>query len=433
MIELMDVMLIQPPTPCPNRPHSSDSTLSTPPISLGYIASMLIKAGFSVDIVDMEISGMRGKDILKTIEEYAPRMVGISTTTLTFKNALRVAAIAKTINPEISTVLGGPHVTFMADEALSHPQVDYVVRGEGELTLTELAGHVLNGSGDRSNIRGLSMHNHTGGVIHNIERSLIRDLDMLPFPARHLLPLHLYSAPGLIITGRGCDGRCIFCAARGISGNRYRLRSVKNVISEIEKISTLLGLKLLFFGDDTFTAMPERTRELCRELINKGLQMNWMCETRADRIDRETLKLMADAGCAVAQFGAESGSQSILNSVRKGITIKALLEAVKTAQDVGIHPTCSFMFPHPEDTWETVKETMSLIKKLKAIGAGTAISLTTPFPGTYLSAHLSDLGLRLICDDTDQYNFSIPVIETKNFDVWDIREIYTDLVMLCLS
>ena len=336
MIELMDVMLIQPPTPCPNSPHSSDSTLSTPPISLGYIASMLIKAGFSVDIVDMEISGMRGKDILKTIEEYAPRMVGISTTTLTFKNALRVAAIAKTINPEISTVLGGPHVTFMADEALSHPQVDYVVRGEGELTLTELAGHVLNGSGDRSNIRGLSMHNHTGGVIHNIERSLIRDLDMLPFPARHLLPLHLYSAPGLIMTGRGCDGRCIFCAARGISGNRYRLRSVKNVISEIEKISTLLGLKLLFFGDDTFTAMPERTRELCRELINKGLQMNWMCETRADRIDRETLKLMADAGCAVAQFGAESGSQSILNSVRKGITIKALLEAVKTAQDVGI-------------------------------------------------------------------------------------------------
>lgn len=130
MIELMDVMLIQPPTPCPNSPHSSDSTLSTPPISLGYIASMLIKAGFSVDIVDMEISGMRGKDILKTIEEYAPRMVGISTTTLTFKNALRVAAIAKTINPEISTVLGGPHVTFMADEALSHPQVDYVVRGE---------------------------------------------------------------------------------------------------------------------------------------------------------------------------------------------------------------------------------------------------------------------------------------------------------------
>ncbi|MCX9073377.1 MAG: radical SAM protein [Candidatus Methanoperedens sp.] len=150
-------------------------------------------------------------------------------------------------------------------------------------------------------------------------------------------------------------------------------------------------------------------------------------------MDRATLQAMADAGCKVVQFGAESGSQKILDSINKGITVAKLREAVRTALEAGLSPTCSFMVPHPEDTWETVEETKALIRELKSMGARTAVSLTTPFPGTYLASHLSDLGMTLISDDTDQYNFATPVIETSNFDVWDIREIYMDMVLLCLE
>lgn len=430
---MSEVLLIQPPSPTPNKAHTKESTLSAPPIALGYMASLLIGAEYAVKILDMEILEMGAAGIRQQLAMELPRLVGLSTTTLTYKNALRVAAIAKDIDSRTVTVLGGPHVTFAAEDALSHPQVDFVVRGEGELALIELARFVLEGRGDPSNIRGLSYRKPDGNVVQNPRRPFLHNLDALPFPAWHLLPLHLYSAPGLVITGRGCEGRCIFCAARGIAGGHYRMRSVDNVMREIETMISALGLRFFFFGDDTFTAVPERTRTFCRALQQRDLQITWMCESRADTVDRATLKAMANAGCKVVQFGAESGSQKILDSINKGITVAKLRQAVQTALEVGLSPTCSFMVPHPSDTWETIEETKTLIRELQAMGARTAVSLTTPFPGTYLATHLSDLGLTRICNDTDQYNFATPVIETKAFDVWDIREIYMDLVLLCLD
>ena len=430
---MSEILLIQPPSPIPSKPHIQDSTLSAPPIALGYLASFLIGAGYSVEIVDMEILDMGADGIRRRIAADPPRLIGISTTTLTYKNALRVAAIAKEIDPKMVTVLGGSHVTFEADNALSYPQVDFVIRGEGELALLELACFVLEGWQDQSKIKGLSSRLPDGTITHNPRPSLMQDLDFLPFPARHLLPLHLYSAPGLVITGRGCNGRCIFCAARGISGGRYRMRSVDNVVREIKTMISALGIRFFFFGDDSFTAVPERTQAFCRALQQHDMQITWMCETRADSVDRATLQAMADAGCKVLQFGAESGSQKILDSINKGVTLTQLRRAVQTALEVGLLPTCSFMVPHPADTWETIEETKTFIQELRAMNVGTAVSLTTPFPGTYLATHLSDLELTIICDDTDQYNFATPVIETEAFDVWDIREIYFDMVLLCLD
>jgi anaerobic magnesium-protoporphyrin IX monomethyl ester cyclase len=430
---MSELLLVQPPCPTPSRVHTRDRLLSAPPVALGYLASLLLQEGYNVDIVDMEILGLGTADVYQIMETQRPRLVGISATTLTYKNALRIAAIGKSINPEVLTVLGGPHVTFAAKDALSWPQVDYVIRGEGELALLDLARLVLEGWGDLGNIGGLSARKPDGTLIHNPRNPLLRDLDGIPFPARHLFPLHLYSAPGLIITGRGCEGRCTFCAARGIAGGSYRIRSVGNVLQEIEVMISALGLHFLFFGDDTFTVFPSRTKALCQALRERNGQVAWICETRADAIDRATLQLMSQAGCKVIQFGAESGSQKILDSINKGITLARLRESVAAALEVGISATCSFMFPHPEDTWETVEETKALICELQAIGARTAVSLTTPFPGTYLANHLWDLGLTVICDDTDQYDFATPVIETRTFDVWDIREIYLDLVLLCLE
>ena len=428
-----DIILIQPPSPTPNRAHIKNSILSAPPIALGYLASILIGAGYTVKIIDMEILGMDAKEIYRQLVSEKPRLIGISTTTLTYKNALRIASIAKEIDDKIVTILGGPHVTFITDQALTHPQVDFVIRGEGELTLLELVRFILDGYGDPKNIKGVSTRNSNGKVFHNPRRPYIYNLDVLPFPAWHLFPMHLYSTPGLVITGRGCEGRCIFCAARGIAGGRYRMRSLDNVIREIETMKSMLGLHYFFFGDDTFTILPKRTQSFCRALQERDLQITWMCETRADKVDHTTLQLMADAGCKIVQFGAESGSQKILNSINKGISVAELRYAIQTALDVGLSVTCSFMTPHPKDTWETIQETNELISELIDMGCRTAVSLTTPFPGTYLATHLSDLGLTLINDDTDQYDFATPVIETELFDVWDIREIYMDMVLLCLG
>lgn len=430
---MSEILLVQPPTPTPSKLHTKDSTLSAPPIALGYLASVLIEAGYDVDIVDMEILDIGGDEIGQRIFTEKPRLVGLSTTTLTYKNALRVAAIIKNQNQDIVTVLGGPHVTFTAEDALSNPQVDFVIRGEAEQSLLALVRFVLEGYGNLANVGGLSYLNPDCKIVHNSRRGLINNLDSPPFPARHLLPLHLYSAPGLVITGRGCEGRCIFCAARGISGGRYRFRSVDNVIKEIETIILLLGLHFFFFGDDTFTAEAKRTRALCQALQKRDFNIDWICETRADTVDRATLQAMADAGCKIVQFGAESGSQKILDMIKKNITIANLREVVQTALNVGLSPTCSFMIPHPADNWDTIEETKSLICELQSMGVRIAVALTTPFPGTYLANHLSDLGMKLICDDTDEYNFSTPVIETETFDAWDIREIYMDMVLLCLN
>jgi anaerobic magnesium-protoporphyrin IX monomethyl ester cyclase len=430
---MSEILLIQPPSPTPNKAHTKGNSLSAPPIALGYLASVLLEAGYTVQIVDMEIQDMGSEEIQKILVAEKPHLVALSTTTLTYKNALRVAAIVKEINSNTVTVLGGPHVTFTAEDALSHSEVDFVIRGEGELPLLELSRFVLEGQGSPSKIKGLSARKSNGGLFHNPRPPFICDLDILPFPARYLLPLHLYSVPGLIITGRGCEGRCKFCAARGVSGGRYRMRSVDNVIREIETMISALGLTFFFFGDDTFTVIPERTQDFCRTLQKRNLNISWMCETRVDKVDQITLQAMAKAGCKILQFGAESGSQKILDSIGKGITLEQLRWAVQTSLECGMLPTCSFMVPHPDDTWETVEETKAFIQELQALGVRTAISLTTPFPGTYLATHLEDLGLTLICDDTDKYNFSNPVIETKAFNVWEIREMYMDMVLLCLN
>jgi len=430
---MKEVLLIQPPIPTPNKQYTKSSTLSTPPIALGYLASILIGEGYTVDILDMEILDIKASKLRKILVENSPKLVGISTTTLTYKNALRVAEIVKDINFKTKTILGGSHATFRAEDALLNPYVDYVIRGEGELSFLELARFVLEKYGDLCNIKGISTRKSDGNFFHNPRCPYIQDLNIIPFPAWYLLPLHLYSAPGLIITGRGCEGRCIFCAARGIAGGRYRLRSIDNVLSEIETMVSSLGLRFFFFADDTFTTFPERTQAFCRALQQRDLHINWMCETRADSVNRTTLQTMVDAGCKLVQFGAESGSQKILDLINKNISVSQLRNAVQTALNVGLSPSCSFMFPHPTDTVETVRETKNFMLELQSMGVKNAVSLTTPFPGTYLSTHLADLGLTLICDDTDQYDFATPVIETKFFNVWDIRNIYFEMMLICLE
>lgn len=426
---MSDVLLVQPPLPPPMDAYVRDVVLC-PPLGLSYIASTLMTDGFDVEIVDAAIENLKLDDIANIIRREDPKLLGISAATYTYKNALKISKICKEVNSSIFTVLGGPHVTFRADEALQNRTVDAVIRGEGEYTTLDLVRTLFDG-GNLHKVAGLSFKRPDGRRIHNPNRPLIRDLDILPFPTRKSLPLNLYKIPASVITSRGCPYSCIFCAAKALSGGAYRVRSPDNVVAEVKEILKIINPEFLFIADDTFTIFHDRTRKIAENFRDMGLR--WVCESRVNTVNRDIVNILAESGCFSIQFGVESGSQKILDSINKGITIEQVRKAIRWCLDVGIQPVCSFMVPHPEDTWETIKETEQFMEELKKSGVQIFVSLTTPFPGTTLYENAAKLGLRFITDDTDDFNLATPVIETRNFTVKDIEEIFNRFVDISVA
>ncbi|HID17705.1 TPA: radical SAM protein [Candidatus Bathyarchaeota archaeon] len=426
---MVDVLLIQPPFPPSGEVQARDVVLC-PPLGLGYIASFLASRGFTVRILDCAILNMGVDEASLEVKRLEPKILGFSVATPGYKNALKIAGEAKKFNEEVATVFGGPHVTFAAEEAVKREEVDFVVRQEGEETMLELAEALLRRSRRIEEIEGLS-YRRGNRAVHNPPRLLREDLDSLPFPERRSLPLRLYKVPASLITTRGCPYKCIFCSAGAMSGGKYRVRSPGNVLAEVKHMLTFMEPDFFFIADDTFTIIPERMRKLCKGF--KELEVKWVCAARANLVNREMLKEMAESGCFSVQFGAESGSQRILNSIRKGITVDQVRKGVKWCAELGIKPVCSFMIPHPEDTKETIEETKRLMEELKGLGAQLFVSFTTPFPGTFLYDHAEELGVKFLTRDTDKFNLTTPVIETKNLSLEEIEEAFDELAAISIE
>ncbi|WP_455364503.1 B12-binding domain-containing radical SAM protein [[Eubacterium] cellulosolvens] len=416
---MSDILLLQPPLPPPLDAYVRDMVL-TPPLGLCYLASCL-KKDYRVSILDASILNLDMKTITSEIKKADPKILGITTTTYTYKNSLKIAQIAKQLNKSIATVLGGPHVTFTAEETLSNHQIDFVVRHEGEMTMKQLSDFILKKEGKLGSIKGVT-YRAGEEIISASPQPLIEDLDGLPFPSRDLTPLHLYRIPGSIITSRGCPSKCIFCAAGAMSGQKYRVRSPDNIVKEVQEMIQKINPGFFFIADDTFTIFPERVKAISQKFRELGIR--WVCEARVNTVNEEILEELASAGCFAIQFGVESGSQKILDSILKGTTIKQVRNAVNWCLKLGIIPVCSFMTPHPEDDWETVMETEKLMNELRGLGAQLYVSLTTPFPGTFLYDKATELGIKLLTEDTDDYNLATPVIQTKNFSVEDVDKIF---------
>jgi radical SAM superfamily enzyme YgiQ (UPF0313 family) len=374
-----------------------------------------------VKVVDAAIDNLDIKEIKKIIEEDKPKLLGVSAATYTYKNALKIADVAKKIDSDIFTVLGGPHVTFTADKTLEQPMINVVVRGEGEYILLDLM-KALAGKTKLKTIAGISYKSSNTTKIHNPDRPYNLNLDALPFPARDLFSLSSYKIPASIITSRGCPYNCVFCAAKALSGGQYRIRSPENVISEVKLIYKTISPDFIFIADDTFTVFHDRTKKIANGFHEMGIR--WICESRVNTINKELISLLADSGCFSIQFGVESGSQKILDSIKKGITIKQVKKAIQWCFDSGIQPVCSFLVPTPEDTWETIHETEKFMKELKKLGVQIFVSLTTPFPGTPLYDDALRFGIQLVTDNTDDFNLATPIIKTKHFSLDDIEEIF---------
>ena len=424
---MVDVFLVNCPIANPLDLYRQGR--SSPPLGLAYIGAVLIENGIDVAALDMNIPSMSLEILKRRIEQECPTIVGISAYTETYSSAVEIAGVAKTINPKIVTIMGGPHVTFVPCDAVDTPEIDIVVRNEGEFSTLELVKYFKDDIGSLDEIKGITF-TRNGRCVSTAPRPFIGDLDALPLPAHHLFPLSLYQYPGNVLTARGCPYDCIFCAAGAMGGSRYRLRSPEGVMNEVLHLVEEYGCRFFTFIDDTFTVFQDRTLKICDLIEESGIDMQWQCSTRVNTVNRDVLERMAQVGCTTVTYGIESGSQRILDSIKKGIALKQVRDAVRWALEAGIRVFCSFMIPHPEDTVETVMQTKKLVVELARLGAAVSLSFTAPYPGTWLYENAKELSITPPPDNWNDFSTSRgPVFATEHLTLGEIKSLYADIVL----
>ncbi|RLF16339.1 MAG: B12-binding domain-containing radical SAM protein [Thermoprotei archaeon] len=411
----MRVLLVNPPPP----KGALSEELQAPHIGLAYLAAVLEREGHKVWVIDSHPLGLESLKLLPLIaKSINPDVVGLTSTTFTINQAYEAAKAVKAALPDVKVLMGGPHVTFMDAEALSTGYVDAVIRGEGEETLLEVLSRIEEGRG-LEGVKGVSYVSQRGAIKREPARPLIEDLDSLPYPSYDHLPLEAYRSFGLkptlpILTSRGCPFRCKFCVSWKIYQGRYRQRSPKNVVDEIEHHVERYRVTDFSFVDDLFTLSKKRVKEICREIRSRGLEISWGCSARVDTIDAELLREMRKAGCHTVYFGVESGSQRVLDSMGKGFSSSKTEEAFKLCKRLGLSTVASVILFWPDETREEVKETLRFVRRLDADLAQFCIA--TPFPGTDLFENLKARGMLKVLD-WSKYDIVTPVFETPQFSI----------------
>lgn len=391
--------------------------IRAPPLGLAYVASVLESAGYRVRIVDALTLGLSAEGAARAALSEKPDVVGISAITPTVKSGYRIAAAVKERDPEIPVIMGGPHVTFMYEEALAN-SVDFVVRGEGEFTALELLKHLEKGKGEPKHVRGLAYKGRDGRIVVTRPRQPVADLDRLPEPARHLLPMDRYTwldAPVRVIhvmASRGCPYGCVFCSTSYFWGRRYRIRSARLVASEVERAVEKYKARVVVFSDDELTLIPKWVDEFVSELKERGLDIEWSCGSRVSSVSRELLKKMARAGCRTIYYGIESCSDEDLRRIGKGITVEQVKKAVEWSREAGIETVGSFILGFP---WQTVDDMRRTVRFAESLGIDYAqFTVATPYPGTPLYRMAREQGL-IEVDDWDFYTALHPVMRGFHF------------------
>src|SRR3989344_3778235 len=309
------------------------------PLNLAYLAAYLRvkRPEIEIKVLDCEGLGLSYFQIEEEIKTIRPAIVGLTAPTPAFAQVLEVCRIIKNISRDIVVVVGGPHPTALPKETVAE-----------------------------------------------------KDLDALPFPARVLFPLDIYFPPptkrmsdkkaGNMISSRGCPYQCTYCMASYMWQRKVRFRSIKNVVDEIEECINKYGLGEFNFHDELFTVNKKRTIEFCQEVKKRDLDIVWVCMCRVDYLDEETLREMKSAGCRKIMFGFESGSQMILDIMKKRVALDKAEEAVRLVKKAGIKTAGNFMFGNIGETEETIKQSIKLAKKLNCDTMGFFVA--SPYPGT---------------------------------------------------
>lgn len=393
----------------------------SPPLGIAYVAAAARTAGHRVELLDLNVSGLNPQRLAAVLDRVRPDVVGISAHTETYPNALRIAHQAKDMLPDARVVLGGAHPSIAPEAVLAEPDIDFVAIGEGERTFVELLDALSADAAEFSAIAGLGWKKD-GRAVMNTPRTPMHP-DEIGLPARDLLPLAFYDNAFNVLTARGgCPYKCPFCSASYIWSGAHRQRTASAVVDEVEMLVREYGARFIFFVDDILTLDRRWMDEFLAELPRLGGVVSWGCATRVDRVDEDLLSRMAACGCTGIQFGVESGSQTILDSV-KGIKKQRALDAVRWAIAAGINAGASFMVPFPDDTPETLRETFEFMQVLRNEGAEIMMSFTTPYPGTLFYERAEELGIHILTDDWAQFDAKHVVMETRMLDAATIESL----------
>ncbi len=413
----MRVLLISTPHPLEENP--------LPPLSLAYLAGALQRDGIEVQILDFLVTRYHPRKLRQKLEEYHPQLVGVTCVTMNYPSAARMLRVCKEFDPEIVTVIGGPHATFTLEETLLRsPWIDAVAIGEGDTTVVELARAVA-GDSDIGHVTGIAFADG-GRVVKTEPRSLVADLDQLALPARHLLPLARYRALGVpctVITSRGCPYGCIFCSAHQMFGRKVRFRDPGLVVDEIEMVHRDFGFPQINIVDDTFTVNHKHACQVCEEILRRNLKITWTAYARVDNMTEDLVALMKRAGCDRVLFGIESADEDILKTIEKGITPDDMRRGVRIATDAGLDVFTSFILGLPGESPETARKSLAFADELNnKYGSNYAFHILAPLPGTKLYERADAYGLRILTRNWARYDANQTITETATMSREMARE-----------
>ncbi len=412
----MRILFVVPPYPIEEYP-----ALATGSVCL---ASALRANGHQVKVLDLLISEPSQEKVEQAVASLRPELVGITSVTMTFPMACRIASWVRNARPEAIIALGGPHVSFLPDRSLREcPSADLVIRGEGEQTILELADVLEEGSDLRS-VRGLTFKEN-GKIISTPGRPLVEDLDGLPSPAWDLLPIARYrvlQGKVGVLSSRGCPHGCVFCVGHRMVGRKGRFRSPHKVVDEMEWLA-LRGFSSIGIDDDLFTLKKSHALEVCGEILSRKLPITWHAFARVDTVNPELLRAMSEAGCTDLLYGVESGSQEVLDRIGKGITLEQVRRAVQMGKEAGIRIFASFVLGLPGETKESLRATREFARSL---GCQYGFHVLSPFPGTRIWEEARAMGIRILTEKWDEYDANRVVTLTGDISPQDVDRILNE-------
>lgn len=371
----MKVLLINPPPRTPDRP-----SFLVPPLGLAYLAAVLEKNKIPVEILDANALRLSWRQFHKIVKQKRPEIIGYTGMTPIIDTTFKAAKISRPFTKH--QILGGPHATTTGQAVFQKTaDFDFVIVGEAEITFLKLVKALLNKK-SLSDLPGLVTKDKV-----NPRGQLIKDLDSLPFPSRHLLPQHLYRYNLVrdypfttMVTSRGCPFQCLFCD-KAVFGYSYRKHSAEHVLAEIEEVVKKFHVRTIIFFDDLFTFDKDRIIKICQGIIKRNLKLDWKAEARVDTVDIKMLKMMKKAGCSVLGFGIESANQKSLDFLGKKTTLPQIKKALRMTRKAGIRTLGYFILGIPGETYKESQKTIELSLKLCDFAA---FSVLIPYPGTKL-------------------------------------------------
>lgn len=410
----MKILLINPPA----GSIYSFLRLKTPPLGIAYVAAVLRKDGHQVKIADLNVEPVD----YNTLPYADFDLVGISVDTMRYPVALKIAEAAKQNKKKV--IAGGQHVTFFDSEALSTGLFDFIVRGEGEMTMLDLVRHIEEGNSFEQ-VKGISFVSE-GEVTRTPDRPLTQDLDSLPFPARELLPLERYTTKlsgrflAAALTSRGCPFNCDFCACSQFFGRTWRTRSVENVMDELEFLQKKYGYRAVAFFDDNFTLNPKRMIKFSESVLQKEWDIYWWAFSRVDSVVKheDVVKLMAQAGLKQVFVGFESGCQEVLDQMGKDLDVEKAFKAVEILKRYKISVWASFIIGALNETKRMIKQTIKFANKLNP--DFIQFGILTPYPGTALFEKVKN---RLLTTNWRKFWGGDPVIKLDKLSPRELKKL----------